>query len=416
MSDVALTFDPTSFTKGFAVINGGLNNLGKSFDNFSKETTRKTKKVSLTLASVAKIGAAIGAGILAVRSLANQIPEIGRTFSIAGDIMMKNFLWPLRKWLVPMLQKLLDWVRDNRAMFVRWGNILVNFLKIIKSLIIGVIDFIKQLYSSFVGNLQSVFGKTTQSISEMANLILFKIALVIEFIKVLFNPLAKFLGKVFATAVVSVKAFFSNMAKGIGDLGPEMKYIVGLFKDLFGWIDSLVSKSNILVKVFKTLGMIIGTILGTSIRTVVTAVDALITAFKKIPKIISFVQGWRKGGKEGQAEMKSAVASMNKLDIAFEKRAKKREARQKAIFEENLRQAKQLWNLNQKTSNVQPINNKRITNTTSNRSTTNSNVTNNNNTTINIDATNKNPMEIKQAVTEGLHEGLVKNRELTGSQ
>ena len=45
----------------------------------------------------------LAGGIKGVTKLFDQIPEVGKAFSIAKEIVFKNFLYPLRKAIFPML-------------------------------------------------------------------------------------------------------------------------------------------------------------------------------------------------------------------------------------------------------------------------------------------------------------------------
>ena len=118
------------------VANGISNAFGKTVKNVKglsgktgniKEKITGLKKSSQSMASTFIGGLksmAIRAGLVAlafksIQGILNSMPEIGKTFGIAKDIFMKNLLWPLRKFILPYLQRLLDWVRTHRLMFVK---------------------------------------------------------------------------------------------------------------------------------------------------------------------------------------------------------------------------------------------------------------------------------------------------------
>ena len=130
--DVAFGYDPRPFMKGLGVVTKGLGNLTKKVTHVAGQITRRFLMV----------GVAIKAGQALMRKFSQHIPEVGRAFNIAGQVFFKNFFWPLRRMLMPMLQRMLDWVRDHRTLFVKWGTVLANIFKVI-------INLGKQLVSIF---------------------------------------------------------------------------------------------------------------------------------------------------------------------------------------------------------------------------------------------------------------------------
>ena len=403
MEDVTLTFDPGTFQKGIEAINNGLDTMNKNFDKFSKEGTKKVQKVGLSAMNLVKSLAPIGIAFLGIRKAIRQIPELGRTFSIAANIMTKQLLWPLRRELLPLLQKFLDWVRDNRSMFLRWGNAIANVFRIIKSIISGVWEFIKKFWETLSGHLETIFGRTTNSVSEMVNLILFKIASVIEFIKVMFSPLAKFFGNVMGTIIKSVKNFLSSFVEGLGDLGPELKMIVGWIKELATWLFRAFENTNLLTKAFKILGGLIGTVVGTAIRGLVEVIDSLITGLQKIPLAIDMIRGFMKGGTSGILELQKARIKIDMLDKELLKRSKDRSKRTMDAWK---KYGKDLMGTNVRSTNIKNI-------TSTSEVSTNNNITNN--IDIKVDGS-KDPTATGAAINNNIREMLKEQQFRTGSR
>lgn len=325
MDDVTLTFDPVLFQKGLDAINSGITTMNENFNKFSQEASKKTQKVALSSMNLAKAMIPIGIAVAGIRKGLRQIPELGRSFSIAGSIITKQLLWPLRRELIPMLQKMLDWVRDNRAMFLRWGNVVANVFRIIKSIVSGIWKFIKKFWETLAGHLERIFGRTTQTISNMVNVILFKIATIIQFIMLMFEPLAEFFANIFATIIETTKAWLEGFFKGLGDLGPELKLVTSWIKDLAKWISNTDSNTIGLVKSFKIFGIILGALTGTIIRSFVEGIDDLITGIKKISIAVDMFKAWI--NKEDPAIMRRHQKALDQLDKDLRKRSADRERR-----------------------------------------------------------------------------------------
>ena len=132
---VTFTFDAGPFEK---VINKMVDTLDVFKNEALKkmdETSEKSKssifggvlKANLYTEAIKKILSILFSGFTAFYNKFKEfVPEFTKTFSVASDIFFKNLFWPLRQYLLPYLQKLLDWVRDNRKMFIAWGGVLVN--------------------------------------------------------------------------------------------------------------------------------------------------------------------------------------------------------------------------------------------------------------------------------------------------
>ncbi len=169
-ADVKFTFGTDSFKRGFQ-------RVGSMFDNFSKTVRRRgkqisddtdgfmkkaqnnavktrdmTKQISKGAFSALTKFALLATGIVAgFRLIANRInkfvPEIGKVFSIASDIFFKNFLFPLRKFLLPLLNRFLQWVQKSRALFVQWGQILVTIIKGVLKVFKLLFNVVKQVFT-----------------------------------------------------------------------------------------------------------------------------------------------------------------------------------------------------------------------------------------------------------------------------
>jgi hypothetical protein len=268
------TFDTSSFEKGIKrissemmelpktankIANGMGNAFGKTVKNVKglsgntenikkKMTTLKGSSQNMAKAFIGGLkGMAIGAGIVAlafkgIQGILNNMPEIGKTFGIAKDIFMKNLLWPLRKFILPYLQKLLDWVRTHRLMFVKWGQVIVNVFRVVIDQVKFVINLGKRLVTAFKGFFENTFGVTITNITELLNLLTFKFAVVMVFLQSLvekliktFNSFVKKLSEVFGLIVNEISKFTKGFAKGFGEIDKKygiIKEISAVFQEL----------------------------------------------------------------------------------------------------------------------------------------------------------------------------------------
>ena len=162
-NDLTFTFNAEPFMNGIKQVNNGLTKLIKR-------------------------AAILTAGFLSLRKMFSKIPELGQMFSIAGDVMLRNFLEPLRTWLIPLLQQMMAWVRKNRGLFVKLGAVFANIFRVAYVLIKQFLKLLKVLWDSLSSTLQGVFGKTTKTITELLNMAIFKISVVFIFLGQMLKP------------------------------------------------------------------------------------------------------------------------------------------------------------------------------------------------------------------------------------
>lgn len=322
MDDVSLTFDYTSFSKGLSSIENGISQMNRNFENLAKNSTKGFKKMKISAMSFAKATAMISVAYLSIRKVMNTIPEIGRAFSIAGNIITKNLLWPLRKYLTPLLQKMLDWVRDNRSVFLKWGNTVLQVFKIIKNVISGIWGFIQNFWQSLSGHFERIFGKTTQTITDMTNLILFKIASIVAFLRVSFEPLGSLFGGIFGKLIGYSKEFLKGFIKGLGDLEPEFKLLMGWLRELARLLRDSKSEMSSLGESFKNMGKVLGSTLGLTLKVLASAVDSIKTGLKESYLLVKLFLSWM--GKD-TTEQSKLLKQLEKTSGDFHKREKERQ-------------------------------------------------------------------------------------------
>jgi len=311
-TDVKFIFDTSSFKKGFDNIRTGFNKITTSIKNktsqvssgvssffkkneeSTKALTDQTKNVSTgvfnALTKFALLGGAIlGAFALAKGALTSFVPEIGATLGIAKDIFFRNLLFPLRKFLLPILNKILDWTRRNRAAFVKWGAVLVNIFKVVIAGAKLVFGIVKGLFTAVVDSITAVFGKTTNTITETINVVIFKLATLFAFLQLLLEPAFKVITKIFTAIIQSVKDFGEGFIKGFSSVFESVK-LFDLLGESLEKVKTLIDELGISMEgagvFFKKFGEILGTVVGESVKLTIELVNGLIESITNLVKLL----------------------------------------------------------------------------------------------------------------------------------
>jgi phage-related protein len=316
MEDVALTFNPLGFISG---INKVISSM-LTFEKTSQKTTKKSEdginKVSSFMVAKGMIMANIIMSVAkrAWSSIKANIPEIGKTFSIAGDIISRNLLWPLRQELIPVLQKILNWVRDHRIMFVRLGQVIANVFRAIVTIVKSVFDLASRAIGRLVDGLKRIFGQTKATIEQILNLIVFKITAIVLFMESALAPIFDTIVDLFLKIAEYAKILWDNFKTGFGEVTPIIEDVMGLFREMKGLIDDLIGTN--LNGFFSALGTILGSTVRIALEGVIHTLDTLITGIKELKLTVSFLKGdmsW--------AEMKKQKGELEKeLDKRGERR------------------------------------------------------------------------------------------------
>jgi phage-related protein len=130
-------------------------------------------------AGITEIGKIFVAFNAAKKLFSDQMPEVGQAFSIAADIALKNFFYPIRQLLLPFLNNMLKWVTDHRALFIRWGTAVANVLRAVILVAKQLWDIFKGFLDAIGNSLQKALGTHFKSFDEFLNMLSFKIAAII---------------------------------------------------------------------------------------------------------------------------------------------------------------------------------------------------------------------------------------------
>lgn len=240
-SDLAFTFNPKQVLDGIGKIN---DNMGKMVGNVKSQTKALSGAVAK---GMLKATAMIGAAVAAFKGMRNvvqkHIPEIGKTFNVVSDIFFKNFLWPIRKQLAPILQKILNWARENRATFVKWGQAVANVFRTIVIVAKNVIEWGREIFNQINRIFTGLFGDQVKSWEEAWNLLTAKIAIgavfLGEIVKNIITWFADIAEKNGPALLEIIGQIVGTAMKLITMFGPSIKE---LFEDVIGFVLTLVNK------------------------------------------------------------------------------------------------------------------------------------------------------------------------------
>lgn len=262
--DAIFTYDTQAMQQFFEKMDKFFEKMDSNVKGVGKASKNTGKAISDGVKRGIKAIGKLGIAFLLIKKVTDKIPELGQTFKIAGEIMVRNFLWPLRKMLMPILQGILNWVRDNRAQFVRWGQHLANIFKGVIRFVQSAFKAIQSIIKGVMSGIQKTFGGASKSISDIMNIITFK-----------FNAIMLFFGMILEEIGKAVGNFFEGF---IETASP----VINIIQELIGYITELIGQVDFGENAFKKFGQIVGAILTTIIGSTVMATMALIELFSNL--------------------------------------------------------------------------------------------------------------------------------------
>ena len=271
--DVSFGFNPKPFLQGLDQLNKGMGNVA----NVTKGVAAGMKNAMMaTAAKIATVALAVKGLVGLAKSALGYMPEVGKSFEIAKDIFMKNLLWPLRQVIAPMLQKMLNWVRDNRTMFVQWGVVIANVFKVGVSMAKSLFDILVKVADAFKPIFSKLFGGSLQN---GMNLLVGKLAILTAYIGMALQPIVDLLAGIvtkivdsgiidtifkLASAIGGVAwQAFTGFLSGLSDSGlfdSVLKNLKGLGDAFTSMFNSWTDKKNgaTVASVFETIGKAVG--------------------------------------------------------------------------------------------------------------------------------------------------------------
>lgn len=286
-SDVAFTFDPSQILQGVRRINQSMSGMTRQITRGAQNMAKSVRQGVLRAAAVFGL---LTAGFRALRNAIQRMPEVGQAFGIAREIIMKNLLWPLRKELMPLLQRMLDWVKENRARFVAWGQVVANVFRVIVEFVRKAIDFVKQLFERIQVLFKSIFGDGTQELADLMNLLLAKFAVIAEFVGGMLSGLVDWLVAIIERygpgVIQQFREVIGFLVRIVQEYGPML---LDLFNNLFLKSGVIGAAWELIQQVFETVVQIAGELLrgfnenslaiGKNIRDIINHVRELVKAW-----------------------------------------------------------------------------------------------------------------------------------------
>lgn len=290
------------------------NAVKTSVSNFSEGSSKMISMMTKKLIGLA-------AAYVSLKAVMQHIPEIGKTFQHAGDIIMRNLLWPLRKLLIPMLQKILDWTREHRAMFVRWGTYIANAFRTVYQIVQGVIGLVKTFVDSFMKTFENIFGKVTGGMESTVNIIMFKLTALFMYVMELLKPWAETLGKMVATLTKYFSSLWDGIKEGMGNMSKPMEDMISMLQRLWQVQSDLIDSSGALASGFRVVGNIVGGVVNTAVVLLAQSFDILGQAISGATKMYLL---WQASREEDTEKYRSLLAEAKKADEEFLERSKNR--------------------------------------------------------------------------------------------
>ena len=343
-TNVAFGYDPAPFQKGI--------------EQNIKAMGMLTKRVTAVAGEIVKKLLLVGVAIKGAQMLWNKFkegaPEIQKAFTIASDVIFKNFFWPLRQALLPVMQRLLDWVRDHRTLFVQWGSLVVSVFKTAVMVAKGLYSALKSIVDAIAPRFKQVFSG---GFMDTMNLFLAKVAFIAAFIVDVIKSIAGNVGGIInnvldlAAAVwdlvkgwlqanaqgdsfwTLVKALAVDLEKLVGFVVGLAKQFLGGFKDALGGvmtpltniaktIGSLVDamkrlndRTGVFSGTLRALGAVLGEALMAALQGIQIALTAIVQGLEMLPSLIGTVAAMIRGDKaalEGFRKERQLLADADK--------------------------------------------------------------------------------------------------------
>lgn len=286
--DIGFTFDPKPFLRGVDAAEGGVRRLGRSSSDAAHGMSKAFEWALLKVEGLKLMAK----GLVGV--VKQYVPELGKSFGIAKDIVLKNFLWPLRQAMGPYIQGMLNWVRDNRGEFVKWGQTAANVFGALMNGAKALWNAAKPILQIFTG------GK----LSDEVNLLTTKFAVVVAYLA---KGVSKVVGWVadvapslkpivdgFKTIGDVIMAFTGGVLKGFFDTisTPSFKKAIGDLADAFKrLVDTIFGPKSIdgAAKLGEFFGKISGSALKLAIEGVAYVLNGIATTIQGIRDAIENV-------------------------------------------------------------------------------------------------------------------------------
>lgn len=241
--EVKFPFDVKNFQKAVDQMSKSISSMETKLNKFGGTMQKSVSK------GIMSATAKIGLLVKGFKSMVKNMPEIGQAFKIAGDIMSKEFLFPIRQLIMPYLQKMLDWVRDHRALFAKWGQAVADVLKIVINVGKTLWNTLKDVVEIITDSLQKGLGTSFKSLDEFISVLQVKIAFMTLFIGDAIKALVEKITPTFEYIIekgAEVLSFFTDLFSAWttgNDTGKNFMKIMNTLYDIFDKIVHIIGDS-----------------------------------------------------------------------------------------------------------------------------------------------------------------------------
>ena len=236
-------FDVKGFQKAVDQMSKSISSMETKLNKFGGTMQKSVSK------GIMSATAKIGLLVKGFKSVMKNMPEIGQAFKIAGDIMSKEFFFPIRQQIMPYLQKMLDWVRDHRALFAKWGQAVADVLKTVIDVGKTLWNTLKDVVEILTNSLQKGLGTSFKSLDEFISVLQVKIAFVTlligDVVKAMFEKIAPTFEYIIGKGS-EVLSFFTDLFSAWttgNDTGKNFMNIMNTLYDIFDKIVHIIGDS-----------------------------------------------------------------------------------------------------------------------------------------------------------------------------
>ena len=318
--EVEFPFDIKGFQKAIDQMSKSVSSIETKLSKFGN-TMQKSVSKGIMFAT-----AKIGLLVKGFKSMMKNVPEIGQSFKMASDIMNKEFFFPIRQQIMPYLQKMLDWVRDHRALFTKWGQAVADVLKTVIDVGKTLWNTLKDVVEILTNSLQKGLGTSFKSLDEFISVLQVKIAFVTlligDAVKAMFEKISptfeyiiekgaevlSFFTDLFETWVTgndtgknfmnimntlydifdkivhvigdSMASFLQGMLQPLKDLSTPLDTVNNAFQRLLGLFGD--GENTGLKKVFSWLGNLVGNQLVVAFESLAIAIDTVVSGIQTL--------------------------------------------------------------------------------------------------------------------------------------
>ena len=241
--EVEFPFDIKGFQRAINQMSKSVSSIETKLSKFGN-TMQKSVSKGIIFAT-----AKIGLLVKGFKSMMKNVPEIGQSFKMASDIMNKEFFFPIRQQIMPYLQKMLDWVRDHRALFAKWGQAVADVLKTVIDVGKTLWNTLKDVVEILTNSLQKGLGTSFKSLDEFISVLQVKMSFVTlligDAIKEMFNKISPTFEFIIEKGS-EILDFFTSLVSSwlsLNDNGDSLAIVLGKVYDVFDRIVHIIGNA-----------------------------------------------------------------------------------------------------------------------------------------------------------------------------